>query len=332
MTHRSATLAAMLAALMTAAPAIALADETKAAETKETTEAEAKEAADTEAKETEKDTAEAEKKEAETPTMAIEDLKADTVVLTINGKDITLGEVIAVRQSLPEQYQNLPDEILLGALIQQLADQQMLADAAEKAGLAEGYNVKLALKNQRRATLADAYMTDVLVKGITDEAVAKAYEAQFANAEPVVEVRASHILVADEEKAKELKKMLDEGADFAKLAAEHGTDGTKTRGGDLGYFVKGQMVPEFANAAFALEKGAISDPVKSPFGWHLIYLADKRDRPKPPLDQVRDTIVENLSKELQQKVVTEGRATSEVRQPALVIPPAAVRLDALLAE
>lgn len=324
MTYRTATLAALLAALMTAAPAIVLADDTKAAESKET--------ADAEAKDTEKEAKDGAKAETETPTMAIEDLSKDTVVLTINGKDVTLGEVIAIRQSLPEQYQNLPDEILLGALVQQLADQQMLSDAAEKDGLTENYNVMLALKNQRRATLADAYMTEVLIKGITDEAIAEAYKEQYETAEPVVEVRASHILVAEEEKAKELKKMLDEGADFAKLASEHGTDGTKTRGGDLGYFVKEQMVPEFANAAFALEKNAISDPVKSPFGWHLIYVADKRNKPVPPLDQVRDAIVENLSKELQQKVVTEGRAAAEVRQPALAIPPAAVRLDALLSE
>ena len=264
--------------------------------------------------------------------MAVEDLKPDTVVLTINGKNITLAEVIAVRQSLPEQYQNLPDEVLFGALVQQLADQQMLADAAETAGLDKDDNVVLSLRNQRRATLADAYMTDALIKGVTEEAIAAAYKAQFESAEPVAEVRASHILVAEEEKAKELKKMLDEGADFAKLAAEHGTDGTKTRGGDLGYFVKEQMVPEFANAAFALEKGTISDPVKSPFGWHLIYLADKRDKPVPPLEQVRDKIVEELSRGVQQKIVTDGRATAEVKQPALAIPPAAVRMDNLLAE
>ena len=323
MTYRTATLAALLAAMMTASPAVVLADdtkadETKAADTKETTEADAKKEEDA--------------KPDAAPTAKIEDLKADTVVLTINGKTITLGEVIAVRQALPDQYQNLPDEILLGALVQQLADQQMLADAAEKAGLEKSPNVELALKNQRRATLADAYMTDAMVKGITEEEVQKAYEAKFAKAEPVEEVRASHILVAEEAKAKDLKKQLDEGADFAKLAAEHGTDGTKTRGGDLGYFVKEQMVPEFANAAFALEKGAISDPVKSPFGWHLIYVADKRNKPVPPIEQVREQIVAELSKGLQEKIISEGRAGAKVEQPELAIPPAAVRLDNLLGQ
>ena len=313
MTYRTATLAALLAAMMTAAPAYAQStsedgDKAETAETK-------------------KDGA-----EAAIPVMDMKDLKADTVVVTVNGKAITLGEIIAVRQSLPDQYQSLPDEILMGALVQQLADQQMLADAAEKKGLEKSDNVVLALKNQRRATLADAYMTDAMITAITEEAIAKVYKEKFESAPAVVEVRASHILVKEEAKAKELKKQLDEGADFAKLAAEHGTDGTKARGGDLGYFTKEKMVPEFANAAFALDKGAISDPVKSPFGWHLIFIADKRNQPVPPLAQVRDKIVSDLSKELQEKVIQDGRAAANVAAPALAVPPAAVRLDNLLAE
>lgn len=337
MTHRTATLAALMAALMAGTPAFA--QSTTEAETKEATEAEAKEAetTETEAKDgasTEAEAKDGEAKEGETaeapPVMEIEDLKADTVVLTINGKPITLGEVIAVRQTLPEQYQGLPDEILMGALVQQLADQQMLADAAEKKGLVDSFNVQLALKNQRRATLADAYMSEEMVARISDEVIQKAYEERFANVEPVVEVRASHILVKEEAKAKELKKQLDEGADFAALAAEHGTDGTKTRGGDLGYFVKEQMVPEFANAAFALEKGQVSDPVQSPFGWHLIYLADKRNKPIPPLEAVRDQIVGEMSRSVQEQIVNEGREGAKIEEPALAVPPAAVRLDKLL--
>ncbi len=325
MTYRTATLAALMAALMAGAPAFAQSTteaETKEADTSETTDS--KEA--TEGEEKDGDAA------AAVPVMDVENLAADTVVLTENGNAITLGELIAVRQTLPDQYQNLPDEILMGALVQQLADQQMMADAAEKSGLDKGSNVLLALKNQRRATLADAYMTDAMLKQITDEAIAKIYEERYANVEPVKEVRASHILVKEEAKALELKKQLDEGADFAALAAEHGTDGTKTRGGDLGYFVKEQMVPEFADAAFALEKGAVSDPVKSPFGWHLIYLADKRDKPVPPLEAVRDAIVTELSQGLQEKIITDGRADADIKQPELAVPPAAIRMDALLAE
>ena len=315
MTNRLASLAAVLAALLTAAPAYAQST------SEDTTTAEPKDEAATPAETTEA-----------APEIAVEDLSADTVVLTVNGTPITLAELIAVRQSLPDQYQQLPDEILLGALTQQLADQQVLADSAVAKGLESASNVQLALKNQRRATLADAYMTDALIAGITDEAVAAAYKERYENAEPVVEVRASHILVEEETKAQELKKQLDEGADFAALAAEHGTDGTKTRGGDLGWFVHEQMVPEFADAAFALEPGTISDPVKSPFGWHLIKLVEKRDRPAPPLEAVRDELVGELSQELQEKIIMEGRETAEIVSPELAVPPGAIRMDQLLAE
>ncbi len=307
MTNRILPLAVLSAALLTAAPVLA----------QSTTDTPA-EAPATEAP-------------AEAPAAEAPALTADTVVITVDGQPITLGEVIAVRQSLPDQYQQLPDEILMSALVEQLADQQMLSNAAEAAGLETLSNVRLALRNQRRATLADAYMTQAMIDGVSEEVIAQAYAERFASAEPVAEVRASHILVEAEEKALELKGQLDEGADFAVLAAEHGTDGTAARGGDLGWFVHGQMVPEFADAAFALEKGAISAPVKSPFGYHLIYLADKRDRPIPALEEVRDEIVTEMAQALQAQVITDARAAAEVVRPETALPPEAVRMDELLA-
>lgn len=317
MTYRTLSLAALIAALMAGGPVLS---QTKSTEEPAKAEEGAKsdEGAATEAPADAK------------PVMSEADLGPDTVVLTVSGHDITLAELIAVRQTLPEQYQKLPDEVLMGALLQQLSDQELMAAAATEKGLDKEPNVQLALKNQRRATLADAWMTEAMVTGITDEAVEKAYNETYAKAEPVQEVRASHILVEDEAKARDLKKQLDDGADFAALAAEHGTDATKTRGGDLGYFVKEQMVPEFADAAFAMEPDTVSDPVKSPFGWHLIYVTDKRERPVPPLEDVRDQIVQDLSRAMQEQVIKDVRADAEVEEPELAIPPAAIRMDKLL--
>ncbi|MEM1299558.1 MAG: peptidylprolyl isomerase [Pseudomonadota bacterium] len=260
------------------------------------------------------------------------DVDASTVVVTVDDTEITLGEIIAVRQSLPEQYQQLPDEVLMTALVQQLSDQQMLANAAEKGGLRSSITVQLALRNQERAVLADAYMADELVKRVDEAAVQAAYDAQFGSAEPVQEVRAAHILVEDEAAAKDLKAKIDEGADFAALAAEHGTDGTASRGGDLGWFSHEQMVPEFADAAFALETGAVSDPVQSPFGWHLIKLEEKRDQPVPPIDAVRDQLVGQLTEEAQRVLVEELRGSATIAKPEAKIPDAAVRNDALIVE
>lgn len=267
-----------------------------------------------------------------TQTPAVPAPTVDTVVATVNGTEITLGEVIAVRQGLPEQYQELPDEVLLNGLVQQMADQILLENAAIADKLDQKPTVKLAIKNQTRAVLADSYMTDALIARVNEEAVAAAYKTQFQDAEPVAEVRAAHILVPEEAKAVEIKKLIDEGADFAAMAAEHGTDGTSARGGDLGWFAHDQMVPEFADAAFAMDPGAISDPVQTPFGWHLIKMEEKRDRPAPPLDDVRGEIINALSESASNAVVGELRNAAKIEMLTDAVSPAAIRADDLLAD
>jgi peptidyl-prolyl cis-trans isomerase C len=257
---------------------------------------------------------------------------AETVVATVAGTPITLGELIAVRQGLPPQYQQLPDEVLIGALVEQTADQIMLAEAARQAGLDQRRSVQMMLQNQARAVLADAYMQRAVDERVTDADVQQAYDAQYASAGPVEEVRAAHILVDSEAKAQELKGELDGGADFAALAAEHGTDGTAARGGDLGWFVHEQMVPEFADAAFALQPGDISGPVQSPFGWHLIKLEERRERPVPPLDEVRGQIVDELTEKAETEVLAEIRGAAEIERGAEQIPASAIRADELIAE
>ncbi len=257
---------------------------------------------------------------------------ADTVLATVAGTPVTLGELIAVRQGLPAQYQQLPDEVLLGALVEQTTDQILLAEAAREAGIDQRRAVQLILENQARAVLAEAYMQQAVEERVTDAAVQEAYEAEFASAEPVEEVRAAHILVDSQEKAEALKAELDEGADFAALAAEHGTDGTAARGGDLGWFVHEQMVPEFADAAFAMQPGEISDPVQSPFGWHLIKLDERRERAAPPIEEVRGQIVEQLTQQAQTDVLTELRQGAEIEPGAGQVPATAIRADEMIAE
>lgn len=257
---------------------------------------------------------------------------ADTVLATVAGTPVTLGELIAVRQGLPPQYQQLPDEVLMKALVEQTADQILLAEAARAAGIDRRRAVQLSLENQARAVLAEAFMQQAVEERVTDEAVQQAYDAEFGSAGPVEEVRAAHILVDSQEQAQALKAELDAGADFAALAGEHGTDGTATRGGDLGWFVREQMVPQFAEAAFAMQPGEISGPVQSPFGWHLIKLDERRERPAPPLGEVRGEIVDRLSQQAQTEVLTELREGAEIERGAGQVPPSAIRSDALIAE
>ena len=257
---------------------------------------------------------------------------ADTVIATVAGSPITLGELIAVRQGLPAQYQQLPDEVLMNALVEQMADQILLEQAARQAGLDQGRAVRLTLENQARAVLAEAYMQRAVEERVTDAAVQAAYDAEHAAAEPVKEVRAAHILVEDEAAAGALKAELDQGADFAALAAEHGTDGTAAQGGELGWFVHEQMVPEFADAAFAMQPGEISGPVQSPFGWHLIKLEERRERSAPPLAEVRGQIVDALTQQAQTEVLTEMRGAAEIERGPEQVPASAIRADELIAE
>ncbi|MEM6421731.1 MAG: peptidylprolyl isomerase, partial [Pseudomonadota bacterium] len=183
------------------------------------------------------------------------------VVVTVDGEELRLGELLVVMEALPAQYQQLPDEILTRGLIEQLVDQYLMARAAEESGVDESTRAAFTLLTRRRASLAESYMIAELDKRVTEDSVRAAYDDEVAEAEPVEEIRASHILVAEEEMAQDLRAQLDGGADFAELAAEHGTDGTAQRGGDLGYFTFEDMVPEFAEAAFEIEVGEIGGPV-----------------------------------------------------------------------
>ncbi len=180
----------------------------------------------------------------------------------------------------------------------------MLKDA-EAGKLDERRDVKRKLEAARRQVLVQEHLR---VRNInTPEAkIKKRYDAMLEKAKGMQQAKASHILVESEEEAKEIKKLLDEGADFALTAKRRSADvGSAAGGGDLGYFSKEQMVEEFADAAFALEKGEISEPVKSSFGWHIIKLHEKRDMPVPPYEEARLTIEEQLRQEANQEYIKD---------------------------
>ncbi|MCL5778014.1 peptidylprolyl isomerase [Limibaculum sp. FT325] len=259
------------------------------------------------------------------------DISAASVLATVGAREITLGEIISLRRDLPEQYQYLPDEILSQGLLDQLIDQTLMEEAARAAGVDDRLDVALSIRNQIRAVLADAWLRSEVAARLTDERLRAAYDQQFATATPEEEIRAAHILVETEEKAQELRAQLDAGADFAALAAEHGTDGTASRGGDLGWFVKADMVPQFAEAAFAIEAGAIGGPVETPFGWHLIKVSERRQKPVPGFDEVRDQLVAEATQSIQTEIMEELRAATPVTVTEPPVPAAAIRADDLIA-
>ena len=244
--------------------------------------------------------------------LAAQEADPDTVVATVNGEPITLGDIASVRADLPQQYQQLPDEALYEGIRQQLVDQKLMTQAAEAAGVADEAPVRRALQIQRQSLLSDFYMRLQMRERLTAERLAEEYQTRYAEAEPVQEIRARHILVDSEEAAQDIKDQIDDGADFADLAAEHGTDGTSEQGGDLGWFDRTVMVPDFAEAAFALEIGEVSEPVKTDFGWHLIEVTDTREAPVPTLEQVRGELARELGQAIAEEVMSDLRDAAEI--------------------
>jgi peptidyl-prolyl cis-trans isomerase C len=226
------------------------------------------------------------------PVQAQDTLTADSVVATVNGTEITLGHMLMVRASLPEQYQQLPDDVLWDGIMDQIVQQTVLSqqDSGE-----ETRRVKLALENERRALMAAQVIEGIVDDAVTDAAVQEAYEQTYLQADQAEEFNASHILVTTEEEAAAIVEELNGGADFAEVARAKSTGPSGPNGGQLGWFGAGMMVPEFQAAVEALEVGAISGPVQTQFGWHVIILNEKRAKEAPSLDAVRAEIEAQLS-------------------------------------
>ena len=267
---------------------------------------------------------------AEAPAAAPVPATADTVVAVVNGRDVTLGELIIMRADLPEQYQQAPSEQIMEALLSRVAVETALAAKAKEAGLDQTAHARLRSAIDARSRLAEAQIRTVIAAAATEDAMQAAYEARVADYEPVSEVRASHILVADKALADDLRKQLDDGAAFADLAAEHGTDGTKTQGGDLGWFEKERMVPEFAEAAFAGEEGDVVGPVQTQFGWHLIHVTGKRDRPAPSFEELKAEIGDELANAAAEAEINAARETAVITRPDAQPDADALREDDLI--
>lgn len=234
---------------------------------------------------------------------------ADTVVASVNGTEITVGHMILVRESLPEQYRNLPNEQLFDGILEQLIQQTLLADLI---GDNDSREIRLTLENDRRLMKASQAVEELSAQAIGEDEIAASYDDRYADADMGMEYDASHILVETEEAAVNLIDKLQAGADFVELAKEFSTGPSGPGGGALGWFGLGMMVPPFEAAVVAMEKGTISSPVKTDFGWHVIKLNDTRAISAPALDEVRGEIIAEL-----QRIAIERRI-DELRQQATI--------------
>lgn len=249
---------------------------------------------------------------------------ASTVVARVGTVEITLGHVVALRAQLPAQFAQVPDATLFPAIIEQLIEQELLAQSL--AGELSRRD-RMMLENETRSFLANAALLGAVQDAVTDESVAAAYEAftqEFAAGEPVTEYNAAHILVTTEEDLAQVTAALDEGRPFADVAREFSIDGSAQGGGDLGWFPAGVMIPDFQAAVEALEPGQVSEPVQTQFGFHVITLLGTRTAGAPTLDEVRDDLVQGIQRETTRALLAqlrEGATTENLSQgldPALL--------------
>jgi peptidyl-prolyl cis-trans isomerase C len=255
---------------------------------------------------------------------------ASTVLATVDGTEITLGHLIVLRERLPQQYQQVPDDALFPGLLDQLIDQTLLANAEAAESEGDPLEVELMLANERRGALAAMNVQERVSEPLDEAALQAAYDEAVAGFEPQPEFNASHILVAEEEKARELLTEIEGGADFGEVASANSTDGSAANGGDLGWFGKGQMVPEFEAAVAELEPGSVGGPVQTQFGWHLVRLNETRQSEAPTLEEMRPELESQLRQQQVQEAIESLRAEAEIERPETGVPAAAIREDDLL--
>lgn len=215
----------------------------------------------------------------------------DKVIASVNGVDITERELALAEVDLAQQFAQTPEEDRKAAVLNALIDIKTLALAAEKEGLADDPNFKARMAFTRARTLHNNYFQKKALETIDDDQLKARYDTEVKGFAGEPEIKARHILVETEDEARAIITELDGGADFAELAKTKSTGPSGPGGGDLGYFTKGQMVPEFEKAAFELENGNYTkDPVKTQFGWHVILKEDDRDQQPPAFEEVKEQV------------------------------------------
>lgn len=253
-------------------------------------------------------------------TTEAQEVAPDTVVATVNGEPITEAQIDLALADLGQQFAGLPEEQQRAAALSALIEIMLFAAEAEEQGLGDSETFQQRMDLLRQRALHSAYIENAIAAEVTDEAVRQRYETELAGVEPEQEVRARHIIVETEEEARAIIEELEAGGNFEEIAKEKSTDGAAAQGGDLGYFGKGQMVPEFEEAVFALEVGEYTqEPVQTQFGWHVIKLEDKRDREPPAFEDVSAQIRSLMLREQYMETASSLReaAEIEIEDPAL---------------
>jgi peptidyl-prolyl cis-trans isomerase C len=252
---------------------------------------------------------------------------ANPVVAKVEGQEIRLAEVIDAFSRVPPQYQTLPAHTLFAAVLDNLINVRVAAAAARKAKLNELPEVKEQMARVEAEILQQVYLSKAVDEQLTEEAVRKRYDEVAKNVQGEEQVIARHILVDNEAQAKDVIAQLGRSGNFVELARKYSKGPTASTGGDLGYFSRDGMVPEFSKAAFALKDGEYTKiPVKTPIGWHVIKVEGRRVAGPPSFEELRDKLEADMVQELSAKVMEGLKRSSKIER--FEVDPAAV--DAML--
>ena len=223
----------------------------------------------------------------------------DPVVARLDGRPIYRSEVELQAESLPKQYRRLPFENVFPMLLNQVIDRKLIGAEVSRQGLENDPEVEKRMADIRERVIHEVYLSRRVQIEVTEAALRKRYDRQVMEAPVVKEARARHILLKTEEEAIAVIAELESGAEFAATATAKSIGPSAARGGDLGYFKREQMVPPFAEAAFALKPGEMTKkPVKTQFGWHIILTEDIREIKQPSFEQKRDQLHTDMSREV----------------------------------
>ena len=239
----------------------------------------------------------------------------DPVVATVNGTKILKSMLVTAQQLLPEQYQKIPLMQIYPALVDTVIDMKLSAADARKKRLHETEEFKVLMSRIEDQMLQRTVLQAEMDKALTEDALKRRYDALIADEKSSTEVHARHILVKTKEEANDIIEELQNGASFEVTAKEKSTGPSATNGGDLGFFGKGQMVPEFEKAAFSLRKGKFTDtPVKTQFGWHIIKLEDRRKSDPPSFESIKQKLQTEISQETGAEYVSGLRKKAKIER------------------
>jgi peptidyl-prolyl cis-trans isomerase C len=236
----------------------------------------------------------------------------DRVLARANGVEIRQSDLAMAEDKLGASMPQMEGDQRRNYLIQYLADLIVLSQAAQKQKFGERPVVERRVDLERKSVLTEALLQDAGHAAINDAALHKAYDETVKQMPSEQEVRARQILVETKEDADAIETELKRGTDFALLAKEKSKDAAAAQGGDLGYFTRNQVPPELADVVFKLDKGQVSDPVRTQFGWHVIKLEDKRAKPTPTFDEAKPQLEDYVAHRAQAELVQKLRTAAKI--------------------